>query len=106
LERKPVVPYGFSPNSDGLNDELIIENIELYEQSNLVIFNRWGNIVYEVDKYDNNDPWTGAANKGIRLGNGILPAGVYFYILDLGDDERILEDERIRTGSIYIATGK
>jgi len=103
LERRPVMPEGFSPNGDGINDLLIIENIELYEQNSLIIFNRWGNIVYEKDKYDNSEAWDGIANKGIRVGSGPLPAGVYFYILDLGPDERIVD--RIIKGNLYIASG-
>lgn len=102
LEKRPLMPTGFSPNGDGINDELIIENVELYEDNSIVIFNRWGNIVYQKTGYDNSDPWNGIANKGIRIGNGVLPTGVYFYVLDLGDDERIGENKI--TGSLYIAS--
>lgn len=102
LERRPVVPRGFSPNGDGINDLLIIENIELYEQSNFIVFNRWGNIVYEKDRYSNDEAWDGVANKGIRVGSGPLPTGVYFFILDLGPDERITD--RYIQGNIYVAS--
>ncbi|MFA9392258.1 MAG: Ig-like domain-containing protein [Prolixibacteraceae bacterium] len=102
LEKRPVVPGGFSPNGDGINELLIIDNIELYEESNLVVFNRWGNIVYEKNNYSNAEAWDGIANKGIRVGNGVLPAGVYFYILDLGPNEAITE--RIIKGNMYIAS--
>ncbi|MBN2805828.1 MAG: gliding motility-associated C-terminal domain-containing protein, partial [Prolixibacteraceae bacterium] len=102
LERRAKVPEGFSPNGDGINDVLIIEHIELYEQNSLMVFNRWGNIVYQKEKYSNDDPWNGVANKGIRVGSGALPAGVYYYILDLGPDERIID--RYIPGNMYIAT--
>lgn len=102
LERRPKVPEGFSPNGDGINDVLIIPHIELYENNSLLVFNRWGNIVYQKEKYDNADPWNGVANKGIRVGGGALPAGVYYYILDLGPDERIID--RFVNGNMYIAT--
>lgn len=101
-ELKPVMPGGFSPNGDGINDQLIIENIELYEQNSLVVFNRWGNIVYEKDYYTNDEAWDGIATKGIRVGSGTLPAGVYFYILDLGPDERITQPPL--KGNLYIAS--
>lgn len=101
-ERRPVMPEAFSPNGDGINDQLIIGNIELYELNSIVIFNRWGNIVYQRDKYDNSEAWNGVANKGIRIGSGALPTGVYFYILDLGPDERITQ--RIIKGNLYIAS--
>lgn len=102
LEKRPLMPTGFSPNGDGINDFLVIENVDLYQENSIIIFNRWGNIVYQKTNYDNSDPWNGVANKGIRIGNGPLPTGVYFYVLNLGDDERI--GENIITGSIYIAS--
>lgn len=101
-EKPPVVPDAFSPNGDGINDFLLIENIELYEENTLVIFNRWGNIVYESTLYSNDEPWDGVANSGVRVGTGPLPPGVYFYILDLGNDDRL--NQRIFKGNIYIAS--
>lgn len=103
LPQLPFVPEGFSPNGDGKNDFLLIENIELYESNNIVIFNRWGDIVFKKDGYSNDEPWDGVANKGLRIGNGAVPTGVYFYIIDLGDD-RIPAKYRYPTGNIYIAT--
>jgi gliding motility-associated-like protein len=52
---------------------------------NLKVFNRWGNLVYEQDNYKNN--WDGTSNKGIN-GNGVLPDGTYFYIIDLNNGEK------------------
>jgi gliding motility-associated-like protein len=78
-----------TPNNDGLNDTWIIENIECYEVNSLKIFNRWGNLVYETDRYDNEQfVWKGEANRntGITIsssGNRQLPDGTYFYLLDV-----------------------
>jgi gliding motility-associated-like protein len=112
LPRPAIVPEGFSPNGDGINDVLIIENIEKYELNSIVIFNRWGNVVYKKTKYSNSEPWDGVANKGIRIGHGPVPAGVYLYILDLGDDRvnreinGIKVNNRIVKGNIYVASDK
>ena len=103
LERPAFVPEGFSPNGDGINDVLRIRNIEKYPNNKFVIFNRWGNIVYKSDRYSNDNPWDGVANKGVRIGSGRVPSGVYLYVLDLGDD-RI--KERVLKGNIYVASGK
>jgi gliding motility-associated-like protein/uncharacterized repeat protein (TIGR01451 family) len=100
-ERKPFVPQGFSPNGDGRNDYLLIEHIELYPKNKLTVFNRWGNIVYHREVYNNAEPWDGVANRGIRIGSGPLPTGAYLYILDLGDDR--VSDRYLR-GNIYIAS--
>lgn len=75
-----VVP-GFSPNGDGLNDFFIINNIELHPNNNLKVFNRWGNKVFEGKQYKNT--WDGTATEG--GGNKLLPAGPYFYVLELDE---------------------
>ena len=67
-----VVPNAFSPNGDGINDVFKIANLNLFENSKLLIFNRWGNELYSSDNYKND--WDGDD----------APAGTYFYILDIG----------------------
>lgn len=49
------IPSAFSPNNDGLNDEWKIENIGLYPEATVEVFNRWGNTIF----YSNNNstPW-------------------------------------------------
>ena len=69
---------GISPNRDGLNDVWIIGNIEFFPENKVIIFNRWGDIVYSVANYDNkNVVWDGTYEKS---GNHV-PDGTYFYIV-------------------------
>ncbi len=68
---------GFSPNGDGKNDAFIIQGIEKYPNSRLMIFNRWGNEVYQKEGYLND--WEGTWN------GKPLPDGTYFYVLDDGE---------------------
>lgn len=71
---------GFSPNGDGLNDFWIIEGIEAYPQNAVVIYNRWGNRVFEIKNYNNVDKvFWGEANVMTNLGAGKLPSGTYFF---------------------------
>ncbi len=72
-----VIYNGFSPNEDGYNDFFKIKNIELYPDNTLTIFNRWGNMVYQKNRYTNASPW-----KAIYK-NTYLPDGSYFYILEV-----------------------
>ncbi len=66
------VPNVITPNGDGKNDVLKIEGIELYKESSLSIFNRWGNEVYRSPgNYLNN--WSGDG----------LSEGTYYYVLKL-----------------------
>ena len=76
-----IVRNGISPNQDGFNDAFRIENITTLAPENKVsIYNRWGDKVFEVDNYDNNDPkkrFNGTSDKGKDL-----PSGVYFYKIE------------------------
>lgn len=74
------VPTGITPNGDGANDELRFEILEVqpeqYKDNEIVIFNRWNDIVYRAKPYVNN--WRGTNNTGQDL-----PTGTYYYILRL-----------------------
>ncbi|MEO0900672.1 MAG: gliding motility-associated C-terminal domain-containing protein [Bacteroidota bacterium] len=67
----------FSPNSDGINDTLILVGHELFGDNRLEVFDRYGNSVFEANGYDSS--WDGTGD------NGQLPLGTYFYVLDLGN---------------------
>ncbi len=77
------IPEGFSPNADGINDLLVIRGIQFYPHNRIIIYNRWGNRVYEAAPYVN--AWDGTNQYGISVGPRLLPTGTYFYILDLGN---------------------
>ncbi|RXJ50178.1 gliding motility-associated C-terminal domain-containing protein [Gelidibacter gilvus] len=79
-----IIPDGFSPNGDNINDDFLIKNLrELYPNFQLQIYNRYGNILYKGDA--NTPNWDGRSTQGREVGSGILPVGVYFYILELKD---------------------
>ena len=67
-----IVPNIFSPNGDGLNDELFIYGID--NNYELKIFNRWGSVVYKEYPYLNG--WNGYNQYGKRL-----PEGQYYFML-------------------------
>jgi gliding motility-associated-like protein len=75
----PVAKQFISPNNDNSNDLWYVENIQLYPNNIVEIFNRWGNKVYSAEPYKNE--WNGHYFKG-DTDLGILPAGTYFYIID------------------------
>ncbi len=72
---------GISPNNDGINDVLIIPGIKSYK-NHLTIFNRWGNVVWEQENYQNN--WGGETNQGdtVVSTDFKLPDGTYYYVID------------------------
>ena len=74
----------FSPNGDGQNDRFVIDCIENFPNNSLEIYNRWGNIVYKTNNYQND--WEGESNGRVVIATADqLPEGTYYYILDLGD---------------------
>ena len=73
----------FSPNGDQNNDYWHIDNIELYPDALVEVFNRWGDRVYSTKKYIN--AWEGAW-QGIYENNP-LPSATYYYVITLNNDE-------------------
>ncbi|MEZ4979302.1 MAG: Ig-like domain-containing protein [Chitinophagales bacterium] len=78
-----IIPEGFTPNGDGLNDAFIIPNLQVvYPGASLKIFNRWGDEVYNSRGAYLSD-W-----KGDNFNGNQLPDGTYFYILELNNDAK------------------
>lgn len=69
----------FSPNEDNYNDTWVIDNVSLYPNIKMLIYNKWGNLIYQTN--NGYTPWDG------KIDGKTLPAGVYYYILELGNDE-------------------
>ena len=70
-----VITTVITPNDDGINDEFIVSCLEgasIYPNNKLLIFNQWGDKVFEAAPYGNN--W-----RGTYEGRD-LPDGTYFYI--------------------------
>jgi gliding motility-associated-like protein len=78
----PTLPFEFpnviTPNSDGANDFFEIENLP--QNTEVIIVNRWGNIVFSSTNYQNN--WNGKDNSGKELLDG-----VYTYYYKTKDDK-------------------
>ena len=84
-----IIPSGFSPNEDVINDAFVIKGIEHYPGNKIWIYNRWGNLVYKAHEYNNG--WNGVSNvSGIYIGKKV-PAGTYFYVLDLNNKTKPLQ---------------
>lgn len=73
----------FSPNGDQNNDYWHIDNIELYPDALVEVFNRWGDRVYSNKRYVNSweTAWNGTFN------NNILPSATYYYVITLHNDQ-------------------
>jgi gliding motility-associated-like protein len=76
-----IIPNGISPNGDGQNDYWIIDNIGIFPDNVVEVYNRWGELLFQGQGYDNvNVKWDG------RYKGKDLPVGSYYYIIDLHSD--------------------
>ena len=83
--------YFVSPNGDGINDFLVIDNLDEAESNNLQIYNRFGQKVFEIDNYTNEFNGFSNQNNFVINRSAGLPEGVYFYIVTLTVEEMDLE---------------
>jgi gliding motility-associated-like protein len=81
------IPTAISPNADGVNDVWIIKGLELYPEALIEIYNKWGNLLYSNNSYQND--WDG------KYQGTDLPAAVYYFIIKL-------DEETVHTGSLTI----
>ena len=105
----PVIPNAFSPNQDGYNDYFKImiyctgtqggneERVlgDDFSDARIEIFNRWGNLVYEQERYGDEDYWgdvdawwNGTSMNDMQVGGNQLPTATYYYILYFNDGKR------------------
>ena len=66
-----------TPNGDGFNDTWFVENLVDYPACEVLIFNEFGEIVFQEREYDND--WAGDF-QGSRL-----PDGTYYYVITCPD---------------------
>lgn len=67
------LPNAFTPNGDGLNDTFGPTGRYELRETELVIYDRWGKLLFQTLKP--NEPWDGRA-----AGGDIVPPGVYVYL--------------------------
>jgi gliding motility-associated-like protein len=87
-ELNVVAPKYFSPNADGINDFWEVEDVFIYKDYTLKIYNSNQQQVYSKKEYDN--LWNG------MFGGNDLPAGTYYYVFS---NQQSLP---IHTGSITL----
>ncbi len=86
----------FTPNDDGINDHFHILGIESFPNSVVKIYSRWGNLVFQTQRYNNTNNYFDGYSQGSHKKK--LPVGVYYYVIDLG----IPNIQSIFTGSLYL----
>ncbi len=76
-----------TPNGDGKNDVLLFTGLEAFPNNRLIIYNRWGSVIFDKRGYQiNNTVFDGSR------GGGTLPADTYYYILEIDGQVVIKSD--------------
>jgi len=80
-----------TPNSDGLNDALVFEDLLNYPDNEFIVLNRWGGTVFRAQPYGND--WQGTSESGTAL-----PEATYYYLLklDVGQNELLFGSVTIK----------
>ncbi|WP_276501272.1 PKD domain-containing protein [Terrimonas pollutisoli] len=79
------IPTSFTPNNDGKNDVFYIKGKGIGIIKSLIIYNRWGEMVFEKRNFgidDRSNGWDGK-NKGL-----LVPTGAYIYFAEMECDSR------------------
>ena len=95
-------PEGFSPNGDGENENFVFKGLkENYPKSQLYVFTRSGQLVYQNQQGYQND-WNGTTIKSTMTNLELVPTGTYYYVLKLGRLQ-VGDANRTLKGFVYIA---
>ena len=86
------VSEAITPDGDGVNDTWFINNIQNYPNNSVKVYNRWGDLIFSKNNYQND--WNGSF---VNNGNNIPDASSYYYQIDLDGNGSIDYD-----GWIYI----
>jgi gliding motility-associated-like protein len=96
-----LIPEGFSPNGDNINDTWHISGLDQYPINHVEVYSRWETKVFETDNYGVNNEWNGIPNvlNSIVFGNSNVPEGTYYYIITFGGE---FEDKKPIKGFVYL----
>ncbi len=73
------IPQLLTLNDDGRNDVLLIEDLHKYPNNSVVIFNRWGDIIFRAAPYKND--WDGTPDRAfLKANDRKIVEGTYFII--------------------------
>ncbi|ELR72812.1 hypothetical protein C900_00773 [Fulvivirga imtechensis AK7] len=89
------IKNAITPNGDGANDHLIIENIENYPDNTVTVLDRWGVEIIRLEGYKND--WD------LAVGGKIIPAGNYLCIVQIREGDNT--ERKVVTRTITVVKG-
>jgi len=88
------LPNAFTPNNDGHNEVFrpVISCHETLKSYKLLIYNRWGNLVFQTSDYSVG--WNGNDSQG-----GTCPEGVYIYRIEYTNSKN---EKVVKNGAVVV----
>ncbi|MFH2141781.1 MAG: gliding motility-associated C-terminal domain-containing protein [Bacteroidota bacterium] len=84
-----IIPTGFTPNGDGINDTWVIDNLSFFSDVLVEVYNRWGEKLFMYAgsgagyEYDVSKQWDGTYN------GKQVPVGTYYFVIDLHNENNV-----------------
>jgi gliding motility-associated-like protein len=69
------IPNSFTANGDGLNDFWEIKGIEKFPDNHVILYNRWGEVIFDTKGYSNDNSFDASS----------VMQGVYMYVVEIKD---------------------
>ncbi|MFH2094237.1 MAG: gliding motility-associated C-terminal domain-containing protein, partial [Bacteroidota bacterium] len=95
---KVIIPSGFTPNGDGINDTWEIDYLHFFADVLIEVYNRWGEKLFIYTgpgagyEYDRSKQWDGTYN------GKPVPVGTYYFVIDF----HMENEEKPLTGPLTI----
>lgn len=93
LDRLPNI---ITPNGDGQNEVFVVPGINAFEDASVLIYDRWGKLIYENSSYD---AGTGEATVSQGFSADGFSDGTYLYIINIDSGECVAQ------GSLQVIDG-
>ncbi len=94
------IPNVFTPDGDGINDQLQPFPYQFVERIDFKLFNRWGQLIFQTDNPDIN--WDGKIDNS----NQFASQGVYYYICDVYEKRLTGTEIRNIVGFVHLYSDK
>lgn len=87
-----IVVYNvITPNGDGINDLFVIENIELYSNHTVTIYNSSDNVIFESNNYGTPSNFFPSIQGSGENGPNGIPDGTYKYKIVVENEQTFLK---------------
>ncbi len=83
---KLIIANTMTPNGDNYNDIFWIGMIEYYPNNEVTVFNRYGQIIFKGNNYDNKKVYWDGSYQGNKV-----PDGAYYYVIKFNDSNVIFK---------------